>query len=757
MGDVPSLKQKAAKPVSIKPNGIDFQSLAKDHGYVKARQLLAQANIQSQQAKIKAVEADLNSSKRPLRLKESITLASTFGNFNSDSVLERIMKGNQAILLSESAQVEILEELMSKKRKLVSSQTGVDEPQKVVVVTDRPSTELPPPQGPHQFLPKSDGEEYKFTEDDILRHTLESDSYTLLIANQDKSELPAGLGDTLNLQLGYCKRLICTRNNLRNIISHEIPQLSMYHLRYLTQINLSLNKINQLPSDFGVLVQLATLDLSQNNLSGLPATFRHLKKLATLNLSGNSFAKLPAAFAYLDSLETLDLSNNLFTLFPCMVLRLRALKNFKFNRNSLTHLAVPPALLQQEDMWTKVIDRRTGKTVNMNILTNERIANIEKYDGSGVRKMRDLHVFQPEGTKIYRKRKIWLSVNQIQEWEPDTDVNTGLVYYRNNVSGGTSWSMPASMDTLGDLQALEHFEIKMNSIKSLPDSFVSMVNLRKLVFTKNRLNALPDGISNLKSLTHLEVTSNELRILPTTICDCEALEVLILNDNHLLRLPANLGRLPHLKKLDVSSNHLKQISHTLGFCETLEALLVLENPLEDPPMEEFGKGMDTVKWYLRNRYHIESRGMPPPMQFHQIGICSQVTVLMPEFTAIVRQLIASSKRDGLLNMQLLGLKLIPPDVLKIPHLKRLKLDFNDHLGFEKEGFPLQLSTLVTLSVRACRLEYVPENVYIFGRLTTLSIHENRFESLPDTITELRALTCLGTLCLTVHFSILDGT
>jgi Leucine-rich repeat (LRR) protein len=309
----------------------------------------------------------------------------------------------------------------------------------------------------------------------------------------------------------------------------------------------------------------------------------------------------------------------------------------------------------------------------------------------------------------------------------------------------------------------------MNSIKSLPDSFVSMVNLRKLVFTKNRLNALPDGISNLKSLTHLEVTSNELRILPTTICDCEALEVLILNDNHLLRLPANLGRLPHLKKLDVSSNHLKQISHTLGFCETLEALLVLENPLEDPPMEEFGKGMDTVKWYLRNRYHIESRGIPPPMQFHQIGICSQVTVLMPEFTAIVRQLIASSKRDGRLNMQLRAsrrwvglvklqgvcLLITPPQSKKNPHRTRLKLDFNDHLGFEKEGFPLQLSTLVTLSVRACRLEYVPENVYIFGRLTTLSIHENRFESLPDTITELRALTCLGTLCLSAYFSIFD--
>lgn len=651
------------------------------------------------------------------------------------------MKGNQAILMSESTQIEILEEMLNKGRKIPKLDLNHDQPGKVVVLAEKVGGTLPVTAG--EFLPKSEGTLYKFTEDDTLRYTLESESYTLLISNQDRSELPAGLGDTLNLQLGYCKRLICTRNNLRSLFTHETPQLSMYHLRYLTQANLSMNRIGQLPSDFGTLVHLEVLDLSLNNLSALPDSFRKLKKLSTLNLSGNSFATLPSSIAGLDSLATLDLSANLFTVFPCMALRLRALKALKFNRNTLTHLAIPPPLLRQEDMWTKVIDRRTGKTLNMNVLTNERIANIEKYDGAGVRKMRDLHVFQPEGTKIYRKRKIWLSVNQIAEWEPDIDANSGLVYYRNNVSGSTSWTMPESMDTLGEMQALEQFEIKMNSIKSLPDSFEKMTNLRKLVFTRNRLNALPDAISNLKVLSHLDLSSNELRILPASICECEGLEVLILSDNHLLRLPVHLGRLPRLRKLDVSSNHLKQIAHSLGFCATLEALDVLENPLEDPPMEEFGKGMDTVKWYLRNRFHIEARGMPPPMEFHQIGVLGQVTVLMPEFNAVVRQLIASSKQGGLLNMQLLGLKLIPPEVLRIPGLKRLKLDFNDHLGFEKGEFPVQISTLVTLSLRACRLETLPENIYIFRRLHTLTIHENRFESLPDTITELRSLTYLG--------------
>lgn len=596
-----------------------------------------------------------------------------------------------------------------------------------------------------------DKPENQFTEDDSLRYTLESDSYTLLVPNKDISELPAGLGDTLNLQLSYTKRLICTRNNLRGLLSTQLPQISMYHMRYLTQINLSLNKIGQLPSDFGALKHLETLDLSHNNLSDLPESFRNLKNMTTLDLSNNSFATLPSCVAYLDALEKFNLSSNLFTLFPCAVVRLKSLKTFLFSRNSLIHLAVPPALLRPEDMWTKVIDRRTGKTVNMNVLTSERIANIEKYDGSGVRKKRDLHVFQQEGTKIYRKRKIWLSVNQIQEWEPAIDTASGLTYYHNNVSGDNSWEMPASLDTLGDIATLQELEIKMNSIKTLPDSFVRMFALRKLVFTKNRLNTLPDGISCLVNLTHLDVTLNELKILPTTICKCAALENLLLSDNHLLRLPVELGRLPKLRKLDVSSNHLRQIALSLGFCESLESLLVQENPLEDPPMAEFSKGMDSIKWYLRNRYMIESRGMPPEMQFHQIGICSQVTILIPEFVSIVQQMVAASKKGGLLNLQLLGLKDIPLEVLKMPHLKRLKVDFNDTLNFDG-GFPEQLKGLTTFSIRACKMKRLPENIHIFEKLVSLSIHENRFDAIPDGITEIRTLTYLGIVARHKNYS-----
>ena len=87
-------------------------------------------------------------------------------------------------------------------------------------------------------------------------------------------------------------------------------------------------------------------------------------------------------------------------------------------------------MIGPEDMWTPVLDRRTGLTLHLNILTFEKVADVLKYDGEGVRKRKELHIFQPEGSKSYRKRKIWLSICQIQEWITELDPYNGFQVYR---------------------------------------------------------------------------------------------------------------------------------------------------------------------------------------------------------------------------------------------------------------------------------------------------------------------------------------
>lgn len=706
---------------------IDFQKLAKEHGYVKARQLLQQATVKAQQNKIKDVEAEINAARQPLRLKEAIRIGNTFGNHNSSSMLDKIMNANQKIFLNDDTKQYILDKHMKEVHNPKAAQSII--------------AQLPKGNQGQQFLT-----------DETVRQSLRSDTNELLIPNRDVDMLPCGLGDTLHLQLSYLQRMSCTRNNMQNLISQEVPQLSVYHLRYVREINMSFNKLSRLPSDLGVLRMLESLNLSQNMLSALPQSISRLKALTHVDLSGNSFAALPEEFAQLDALERCNLSDNLFSLFPNALIRLRSLKVLNLSKNSLQHLAIMPALLRPEDLWVTTMDRRTGKDLFLNILTKEKVRHIEMYNGAGINRAADLHVFQQESDKSsYRRRKMWLSVCQIHEWEPDNDAHSGLLYFRNNVSGCSSWDMPPSLDAVGGISTLEELTVRHNSVKSLPASFVTLTQLRKVSLFKNRLHALPEDLGLLVRLEHLDLGSNELKVLPPSICDCVALRELLLSDNHLLRLPERLGALPNLTKLDVAVNRLQSVPFSLGSCASLSILIASENPLVDPPIEEFGKGLDSLKWYLRNRQMIEARGMPPAMDFHAVGICSQVTVLQPEFAGIVRQMIRASQKDGLLNLQLLGLHDIPPDVLRLKDLKRLKLDFNDQLSF-RHGFPPSLKHLLTLSLRCCKMPFLPDNISMFVNISTLGLEENRLESLPAGIVELTTLTKLGNCAILSSFS-----
>ena len=112
--------------------------------------------------------------------------------------------------------------------------------------------------------------------------------------------------------------------------------------------------------------------------------------------------------------------------------------------------------MTQKDLWHPFIHELTGKNMYCNVLTKEKVEFIESYDGSGIEKMKGLHVFQTKDkrNKNYPKRKFWLSVCGQDEFDVTEDelCNT---YYRNNVEGTTQWDMPKEVNLLGLCPALE--------------------------------------------------------------------------------------------------------------------------------------------------------------------------------------------------------------------------------------------------------------------------------------------------------------
>ena len=88
-GDVTPEKKKKKeklKPGEVIRGELDFAEVAKDVGYLKARQMLKQAAVAVHQNSITKVDDSLQDSKKPARLKEAIRLSNTLGAPSSVSV-----------------------------------------------------------------------------------------------------------------------------------------------------------------------------------------------------------------------------------------------------------------------------------------------------------------------------------------------------------------------------------------------------------------------------------------------------------------------------------------------------------------------------------------------------------------------------------------------------------------------------------------------------------------------------------------------
>ena len=78
----------------------------------------------------------------------------------------------------------------------------------------------------------------------------------------------------------------------------------------IISLDISYNRLTELPLEFCSLQQIRTLHAKCNGMKSLPEGFGRLKSLKKLNLSGNSFEHFPLQICELDGLEYLHLGAN---------------------------------------------------------------------------------------------------------------------------------------------------------------------------------------------------------------------------------------------------------------------------------------------------------------------------------------------------------------------------------------------------------------------------------------------------------------
>ncbi|XP_011018598.1 PREDICTED: plant intracellular Ras-group-related LRR protein 5-like [Populus euphratica] len=232
--------------------------------------------------------------------------------------------------------------------------------------------------------------------------------------------------------------------------------LSLGKLLFITELDLSENRIMALPTTISGLKALTKLDVHSNQLINLPGSFGELINLTDLDLRANRLRSLPASFVKLTKLENLDLSSNQFTQLPETVGSLTSLKILNVDTNELEE--VPYTI----GSCTSLVELRL--------------------DFNQLRAL-------PEAIG----KLVCLEI---------------LALHYNRIRG-----LPT---TMGHLSNLRELDVSFNELESIPENLCFAENLKKLSVANNfaDLRSLPRNIGNLELLEELDISDDQIRVLP---------------------------------------------------------------------------------------------------------------------------------------------------------------------------------------------------------------------------------------------------
>jgi Leucine-rich repeat (LRR) protein len=178
----------------------------------------------------------------------------------------------------------------------------------------------------------------------------------LTIRGDIRGKLPKNYSNLENLEM-----LLLSRNNLKKFprlkLGKKVTQLDLSvnnvnvvpsrvkKYKNLKSLNLNANKVNKIKPGIEQLKNLETLSFYRNNLPGLPSMLYEMKSLRVIDLYYNHITEVKKEIANWKNLEILYLSNNEITSIPEEIGELTNLRELYLHHNKISQLPASIAKL----------------------------------------------------------------------------------------------------------------------------------------------------------------------------------------------------------------------------------------------------------------------------------------------------------------------------------------------------------------------------------------------------------------------------
>ena len=371
----------------------------------------------------------------------------------------------------------------------------------------------------------------------LLTPSLTQDMFSLMELNLESNQIdvlhPKVLSNLPNLQV-----LKLGSNLLQSL---ELPR-EMFQLR---ELNVSSNLLVEVNAgDIDGLDSLTLLSLANNRINSIhPAVFRNTSNILVLDISGNRLTEVPESFKYLTNLQTLDIGGNLISDFDNSPFQLmESLWRLQIHNNLLQNVS-HESFSRMKSLQVVDMSRNQISRIDRGAFDQNKVLRAIRLDGNQLQEIEGIFTHLPE--------LIWLNVSDNKIANFDYALVPRTLHWLD-ISHNQIKELGNYFDLDGDL-ALTYLDAGFNQLSSLspqhlPDLLETVLlndnEIRQVqpytFFKKSKLVKVDLSVNEISSLTQVSLRlSSEILDLPSfllggnpIICDCEMQWFKTVNDNN---------------------------------------------------------------------------------------------------------------------------------------------------------------------------------------------------------------------------------